>query len=233
MQVCVPTGTVSGVVDVPFNILTHTNVGTTLQVKWQDDTGDKARTIIIKINKVLQEDEVYSGVFHIDTTKEVNGLRNWRFYDFHQHLNGNGQRSRPRWCVNVNNPGRGAPKSGCSLSGTGPTVWYLDGSFNYGYARCSAAIKNNGDGTYTATPSYGVNGGPAIIGSSGHLNPSFHHPGDYFGADGGTVLWSTPTAVRKAAITFAAQPGDKLAIRGIQKPTGHAQHDCVGTFVLQ
>jgi hypothetical protein len=177
---------------------------------------------------------VLEGVFRIDTTKEQDGLRLWRFYSFWKHLNGNDAAARPRAEVDVEN---GKTDHNGQYPSDGPTAWYQDlaTGTNYGYCGSSFEIVDNGDGTFTATGKMFTNGGDVPIdGYSLHrMSPgmSFHHPGDFHGADGGLVIREASQGVFNGSVTFPGAHDDTFVARAIQRH-GSNEHDCIGVFQL-
>jgi hypothetical protein len=219
--------TVSGTVDVPFRAFTHGNVGILTRVKWQDDQGRAEQTIVLTPHVAIGPDQVYEGVFHIDTTKELDGIRLWRFYAVWTHLNGNVQVARPIYSVNVSNgnPVKNMPDT------IRPTGWYKElgalgglGALDWGYTQVAMDKREFPRGpltsVWTPTLNCAVNskgGSPPISRFSIHLDPDFHN------GDQGTVL-----AQRVGAGTLTVSIDPAQLAPGPHRLVGRCEQDADG-----
>lgn len=215
--------TVSGIVEVPWTAFDHGNVGTLTQVKWQDDQGGSAQTIVQKVNFT---GEAISGVFRIDTRNERDGLRLWRFYAYWQHPNGNLQVARPIYSVDVEN-GKDDVNKTATLR---PTGWYKETTLDWGYVQASMPLNQYPLGPITSvwkpTVKCAVNGNVPISKGSVHLDPDFHN------GDIGDVL-----AIRAGAGTMTpvinpdelAAGEHRLVVRCEQDRDGK-HHEGVGVY---
>lgn len=132
MNVCIPTGTISGIVEIPVVVTAHDNLAHLNLLKFQDDHGDGQQ--VIRMDFDLANDAPFAYTFRIDTAKLQNGWRQMRFYAQAQHANGNLQVARPVLPMQV----AGSPRGTSNAKGASqyrPTTWYKEANplLDWGY----------------------------------------------------------------------------------------------------
>jgi hypothetical protein len=96
--------TVSGTVRLDLVVILHGNEGTITRFKVQDDASlDFNDFVSIPVDTTTGGDATIVHTMLIDTTKQRDGLRQWRIYAYFQHANGNDQRPKAMYQVRVEN----------------------------------------------------------------------------------------------------------------------------------
>ncbi len=101
--------TVSGTVRLDIVAVLHGNKGTVTRFKVQDDSSlDYNDYVSIPVDTSTGGDTTLIHTMSIDTTKQRDGLRQWRIYVYFEHANGNSQRPKAMHQLQVENvPGTG------------------------------------------------------------------------------------------------------------------------------
>ena len=173
---CLPTGAVSGVVNVTLTGLWHNNAGKVTRWKFQDD-GSKFE-IVDKTAFTPALNVPFTHTFTIDTAKHANsGWRLWRFYLYVTQPDGNTQIARLIVPVFVAN---GKARKDANATWVKPTGWYHDLSPATDSGYVQAAFKRTDiplapvSGPFSIGISCSVNGGASPSRTEAYLDPSFH-----------------------------------------------------------
>ena len=134
MGTCWPHGqTVSGTVRIDFLVLMHFQAGTLFKFKVQDDQSLDYNSVV-NIPIVYANESIIEHSMFIDTTLQPDGLRQWRMYVYVTHPNGNSQRTKAMYQVNVENVAGEQNEIGPKYGEYGAAGWYheADGT-DWGY----------------------------------------------------------------------------------------------------
>lgn len=127
MGLCWPHGkTVSGDVRLDFVMIFHGNRGVIEKVKVQDDASYDYNFPVGLAVDASEDDVTVTKSVTIDTTKQHDGLRQWRIYVYFTHPNGNSQRTKAMYRVNVENVAGEENETGPKYSEYGGAGWYLE-----------------------------------------------------------------------------------------------------------
>jgi hypothetical protein len=127
--------TVSGTVRLDLVAILHGNKGTITRFKVQDDFSlDYNDYVSIAIDTTTGGDATVLHTMWIDTTKQPDGLRQWRLYAYFEHANGNSQRPKAMYQVQVENVAGTVDDVGLNYREYAGAGWYkeVDGT-DWGY----------------------------------------------------------------------------------------------------
>lgn len=144
MGICWPHGqTVSGLVRLDFRVLMHFQAGTVVRFKVQDDASISYNTDVSIPIEYASESRIEQTVY-VDTTQQADGLRQWRIYVFIEHPNGNRQRTKAMYRVDVENVAGDENEIGPTYSEYGGAGWYIeaDGT-DWGYQTAQVVASSH------------------------------------------------------------------------------------------
>ena len=228
LAITLPTGPVSGVIDVPMLVTSHDNLAHLNLLKFQTD--DWGQTVH-KMDFDLANDQPFAHLMPIDTRKLKDGWRLFRFYAQARHGNGNIQVARPILPVYVSNGNTAKNASGSDKYK--PTAWYKEASPFEDWGYLQAALNRVDLPVSGAVPTnwapyvhFSVNGGVDVDSHEVRIDPRFHDgiPGIIVKQGGGAFKGRVPIPVSSLAVG-----AHRLVLISHQR-LGDRHHSSVGVY---
>ena len=231
LAITLPTGPVSGVIDVPMLVTSHDNLAHLNLLKFQTD--DWGQTVH-KMNFDLANDQPFAHLMPIDTRKLKDGWRLFRFYAQAQHSDGAIQVARPILPVEVRNGNTVKNASGSDR--WKPTAWYKDDvdPKDWGYVlsaldRADLPISGPVPAGWAPFVQFAVNdkgGSPPISRHEVRIDPRFHDgiPGIIVKQGGGAFKGRVPIPVGSLA------PGAHKLVLLSHQELGDRHHTGVAVY---
>ena len=166
-----------------------------MQFKVQDDFSANYRSEV-SIPIVYADESIVEHTMFVDTTRQPDGLRQWRIYVYVDHPNGNSQRAKATYQVRVDNVPGTQDEVGPQYADYGGSGWYVEPGppkTDWGYQTARIDPEDH-PAIGACVPELWTFGVDLPSSSTEHLvtvDPRFHHddpglvlrsgPGDYDG----------------------------------------------------